>query len=80
MEGGAMRRLYFGPLQWHLLPPEPPKKAAFRRWNIIIFLILAFVVLGVCVAGVGSLVESKGVAAAGKSASHQQVLNTRSGI
>lgn len=74
-----MRRLYFGPLQWHLLPPEPPKKIVFRRWNIIIVLILAFVVLGVCVAGMGSLGENKGVAATGKSASHQQVLNMGSG-
>jgi hypothetical protein len=73
-----MPRHFPGPPPWILLPPEPPLKTAFRRWNIIIILILAFVVLGACVAGIGSEHENNGVAATATRTSRQQVLNMRS--
>jgi hypothetical protein len=64
-----MRRLYFGPPRWNLLPPEPINKSRFRGWNIIIILILALLVLGVYVAAEGSQFENNGVALTGKNAS-----------
>ena len=75
-----MQRLFFDPPSWNLLPPEPPQKTGLRRWNIIIILILAFVVLGACVAGIGSQHGNSGDAATGKTDSRQQALSIGSGM
>ena len=39
----------YGPLQWSLASPAPGTAARFRRWNVILIAILAFLVLGVFV-------------------------------
>jgi hypothetical protein len=44
-----MRRSNYGPLEWSLAPPAPGTAAKFRRWNIVLIAILAFLVLGVFV-------------------------------
>lgn len=44
-----MRRSEYGPLQWSLVSTAPGIPAGFRRWNIILIAILAFLVLGVFV-------------------------------
>lgn len=45
-----MRRSNYGPLQWSLASPAAGTAARFRRWNILLIAILAFIVLGVFVA------------------------------
>jgi serine protease Do len=47
-----MRSTDSDPQSWHLIPVEPGNKASFRRWNVIIISFLAFVVLGIFVAGI----------------------------
>jgi hypothetical protein len=44
-----MRRSRYGPPRWSFVPPAPGTDAKFRRWNIILIVILAFFVLGVFV-------------------------------
>ena len=44
-----MRRSGYGPLQWSLASPAPGTAAKFRRWNVVLIAILAFLVLGVFV-------------------------------
>jgi hypothetical protein len=44
-----MRRSNYGPLDWSLASPAPGTGAKFRRWNIVLIAILAFLVLGVFV-------------------------------
>jgi hypothetical protein len=44
-----VRRSNYGPLQWSLASPGPGTEAKFRRWNIVLIAILAFLVLGVFV-------------------------------
>lgn len=39
---------------WHLMPAKPGIEASFKRWNLILIVLLAFVVLGAFVAGLGS--------------------------
>jgi hypothetical protein len=55
-----MRNPNSAPGRWNLIPTEPGIHANFLRWNIIIISILAFLVLGAFVAGIGSLLESNG--------------------
>jgi hypothetical protein len=45
-----LRRSNYGPVQWSLASPAPGTAARFRRWNIVLIAILAFLVLGVFVA------------------------------
>jgi hypothetical protein len=45
-----MRRSSYGPLQWNLVPPAPGCPPGFRRWNVVLIAILAFIVLGAFVA------------------------------
>lgn len=42
-----MRRGRYGPPQWSFTAPTPGTEARFRRWNIVLIVILAFFVLGV---------------------------------
>lgn len=44
-----MRRRNYGHLDWSLASPAPGTAAKFRRWNILMIAILAFLVLGVFV-------------------------------
>jgi hypothetical protein len=46
-----MRRGRYGALRWSFAPVTPGTEARFRRWNIVLIVILAFLVLGVFVAG-----------------------------
>ena len=39
----------YGPPQWSLASPAPGTAARFRRWNLVLIAILAFLVLGVFV-------------------------------
>ena len=39
----------YGPPQWSLASPTPGTAARFRRWNLVLIAILAFLVLGVFV-------------------------------
>ena len=45
-----IRRGSYGPSQWSLASPAPGTAARFRRWNVVLIAILAFLVLGVFVA------------------------------
>ena len=49
---GALRihRSSYGPLQCSLASPAPGTAAKFRRWNVVLIAILAFLVLGAFVA------------------------------
>lgn len=51
-----MRRREYEPEFWHLLAAEPGIESRFKRWNLIIISILAFVLLGAFVAALGSRV------------------------
>jgi hypothetical protein len=62
-----MRRPYSRPPVWNLVSPEISNKTSIRRWNMVIILILALVVLGVFVAGVGSELENSAAATTGSS-------------
>ena len=44
-----MRRSAYGPLQWRLGSTPPAAPARFRRWNLVLIAILAFLVMGVFV-------------------------------
>jgi len=44
-----MRRRNYGPLQCSLAAPAPGTVARSRRWNLVLIVILAFIVLGVFV-------------------------------
>lgn len=44
-----MRRSAYGPLQWRLGSTPPGTPARFRRWNLVLIAILAFLVMGVFV-------------------------------
>jgi len=50
-EKGELRihRGSYGPPQWSLASPTPGTAARFRRWNLVLIAILAFLVLGVFV-------------------------------
>lgn len=50
-----MRERKYQPEFWHLLAAEPGIENSFRRWNVIVISLLAFLLLGVFVAGLGSL-------------------------
>lgn len=52
----------FDPNFWHLLAAEPETESSFRRWKFIVITILAFVLLGALVAGLGSEVLQNPVA------------------
>ena len=41
-----MRKTDSDPPQWHFVPVPPGTEARFRRWNMIMIAILAFIVLG----------------------------------
>jgi hypothetical protein len=45
-----MRRREYGPVEWSLASPAPGTAAKFRRWNLLLIAILAFLVIGVFVA------------------------------
>lgn len=45
-----IHRSSYGPLQCSLASPAPGTAAKFRRWNVVLIAILAFVVLGAFVA------------------------------
>ena len=45
-----MRRSSYGPLQWSLGSPAQGCPPGFRRWNVVLIAILAFIVLGAFVA------------------------------
>ena len=45
-----MRRSRYGPPRWSYVPPAPGTEAKFRRWNVVLIVILAFLVLGAFVA------------------------------
>jgi hypothetical protein len=51
--------------KWYLVPMEPGMNATFRRWNIVIITILAFLVFGIFVAGIVPRLEG-GTSAARK--------------
>lgn len=46
-----VRNLSPDPPRWYFLPPEMPRRPAFRRSGIFIIVVLAFLTLGVLVAG-----------------------------
>jgi hypothetical protein len=45
-----MRRTNFDPQRWHFAQVPPDVVARFRRWNVVMIAILAFIVLGLIVA------------------------------
>jgi hypothetical protein len=71
----TMRRPYYDPAPWNLASPETNNKTSIRRWNMVIILILALLVLAVFVAGVGAELKNNAASTTGKnpSASRQQV-------
>lgn len=44
------RRRNYGPVEWSLASPAPGVAARFRRWNLVLIALLAFLVLGAFVA------------------------------
>lgn len=44
-----MRRGRYGPPRWSFVPPAPGIEAKFRRWNIVLIVILAFFAFGLFV-------------------------------
>jgi hypothetical protein len=49
-----MRSNYHDGGPWHLIPGQPGMEASFRRWNLIIILFLAFLIVGIFLASIGS--------------------------
>jgi hypothetical protein len=45
-----MRRMNCDPPRWHFVQVPPDVVARFRRWNVVMIAILAFIVLGLIVA------------------------------
>jgi len=48
---------------WHFLPVKPEVETSFKRWSLIVIALLALLVAGVFVAGLGSLTLHSPVAA-----------------
>jgi hypothetical protein len=44
-----MRRTDFDPPRWYFVQVPPDVVAGFRRWNVVMIAILAFIVLGLLV-------------------------------
>jgi hypothetical protein len=47
-----MRRTNYDPPRWHFVQVPPDVVARFRRWNVVMIAILAFVVLGLLVVAI----------------------------
>jgi hypothetical protein len=45
-------------MPWNLEPTRPGMEERFRKWNILIVMMLAFLVLGILVAAAGKRLET----------------------
>ena len=73
-----IHRSNYGSLQWSFAAPAPGTAAKFRRWNLVLIAILAFLVLGVFVAAEAPRTASDTTASLKESASPASVRHANS--